>query len=257
MSTTNIREWLRAEGHDVPSRGPLPAALRTLYNDAHPVSDPSPDMDPPAAQEVSAPDTRPVQPSPNAAKPSAVQRAKSKWRQKSPAADRPAGRGRRRFTTEGIFAGAWSLGARLVGVNEQLIPMAKVMSLQAPVAGVIIDDAVKGTALDRLVQPFARMSEKGTEISALLGPPLLVAMIAQRPELYSVLYQPLYSSLVAWVKLAAPALKRKRAEMEKLASEMTELGAELGVEEGGDFIHAWIEGFFAAVPAGQATADAA
>lgn len=250
---TDVRKWLRENGHEVPSRGPIPAALREVYDTENPGA---PMIIDPPAREEGGEHTPVAAPPPDTSKQSdPVARVKGWARQRQGAKpDRPRTT-RRRASTEALFAGVWQYGAQVLAVRRELVPMARVMTLQAPVAGVVVEGAVKGTAIDRMVQPLARLSEKGTELSALFGPPLIVYAISQQPQLYGVLYQPLYSSLVSWVKVAAPALKKKRLEMEKLQAEMQELGEEFGVEAEGDFIKAMIEGFFAPLPDLQETAS--
>ena len=58
--------------------------------------------------------------------------------------------------------------AGLVG-RAGYVPTARSMMWSSPVAGEIIEDATKGTPVDRVIQPLARNSEKWSDLFDLLG----------------------------------------------------------------------------------------
>ena len=91
--------------------------------------------------------------------------------------------------------------------------------MQAPVAGVIVDDLVKGTPVDRLLQPLARAGERGEKAVALVGPPLLTAMITARPEMYPALRPMLKMSLMSWLTVSGPAMKKAQENAARFAED--------------------------------------
>jgi hypothetical protein len=89
------------------------------------------------------------------------------------------------------------------------------MDIQAPVAGMILDDMAKGTVVDRLAQPLARFAENSGEAWGLVGPPLLVAVI-ERIGPAPALVEMLRDSLKEWIAVAGPAMARQRARERKV-----------------------------------------
>ena len=70
------------------------------------------------------------------------------------------------------------------------------LQFEAPLAGDKLDQAIEGTPVDRVLQPFARAGAAGKELGAVLALPFLVGLIERRPELYPVLKEPLLRPLV-------------------------------------------------------------
>lgn len=208
MADTDIRSWLKENGHEVPGRGPVPNRLRDVYDAGNPVFD----ADPPPPEEVSpsVPETAPA-----SAPASGWQRATAKRKERS------GPRRRRRVSTENLGASAWSVLGYLTGQAGNT-PVARMIGLQAPVAGVIVEEAVKNTPVDRLLQPLARTGEAGKNLGVLFGPPVLVFAMTQNPQLFNTLYPMLKLSIVELYRTAAPILKKKQAEQEKLLEDLTD-----------------------------------
>lgn len=63
-------------------------------------------------------------------------------------------------------------------------PLSRMFYAQAPIAGIVLEPAVKGTLPDRLVlQPLARNYEKYKAVTGLVGPPVaLMAVMATAPR---------------------------------------------------------------------------
>lgn len=115
-----------------------------------------------------------------------------------------------RVSVENVISVVWEGLARLASpVNP---PVARVMAMQAPVAGKILDGPLKDTVIDRILQPFARMEESGGAVFALLAPPMIVGTITSNPQTAPLLLPILRQALASWMKLAGPHLK----EVEKL-----------------------------------------
>jgi hypothetical protein len=65
----------------------------------------------------------------------------------------------------------------LAWLAQPVPPLAKILAIQAPYAGVVFDDQVKGTFVDAALQPVARYSGVFRALNGLAGPPAYVAMI--------------------------------------------------------------------------------
>lgn len=69
---------------------------------------------------------------------------------------------------------AWSDFAWLA---QPVPPLARMLELQAPYAGVVFDDQVAGTPIDPLLQKAAKYSGMMRGLNGLIGPPVYVGMI--------------------------------------------------------------------------------
>jgi hypothetical protein len=98
--------------------------------------------------------------------------------------------------------------------RPEAIPVARVMDMQAPVAGLIGEELLKGTIVDRLLQPLARGGAKAEMAVALVAPPLLVGIMTAQPGTFPVLRPMLKMSMMTWMEVAEPQMRKvqKRAE---------------------------------------------
>jgi hypothetical protein len=97
-------------------------------------------------------------------------------------------------------------------------PVANVLAMQSPVAGKILEDVVKNTVVDTVLQPFARVGQAGQVGFALLGPPIIVGMACARPDAQPILEPLLREALKSWLQVAGPKLierAKEEAEFEK------------------------------------------
>ena len=124
----------------------------------------------------------------------------------------------------------WRGGAKLL---TPVPPLQRTLRMQAPVAGMLLDDVVRDTVIDPLLQPLARLAAQGKTVQALVGPPAFVTAImahmAQRqamdppqepnPFFMALAMEGLRSSLMAWAEVAGPkfdmAMERERQFEEK------------------------------------------
>jgi hypothetical protein len=98
-------------------------------------------------------------------------------------------------------------------------PVANVLALQSPVAGKILEDVVKNTAADTILQPFARMA-KGSQVGlALLGPPILVGVACAKPETQPIVEPLLREALKSWLTVAGPKMIEKAEEERQFQEE--------------------------------------
>ncbi len=120
-----------------------------------------------------------------------------------------------------FLSAAWAgLGQFAASYSE---PVGRVMTIQAPVAGAVLEDVVKDTVVDRMLQPVARVSRGGEIAFALIGPPVLVALMQQNPEKAGVYIPVLRRALHSWIKVAKPKL-------DELAKQQQEFKEEYGTE---------------------------
>lgn len=229
MSDQQIRAWAKEEGLDFPARGRVPDTLREAFAEAHPDAasgdnfELSPvDLDALAEGEGAGP----VPLAPGMAADGFADNGEV--RPKAPAGTRLGG-GRRskvvrpkvqhaRVSLEELASDGWAAMAALVG-SAGLTPTSRVLALQAPVAGMVLEDTLRGTLADRVLQPFARSQGKWQEVSALVGPPLIVSILTVRPELSGQLLPVLRKQLRTWVMIAGPKMKaRERQEKKALAA---------------------------------------
>jgi len=125
--------------------------------------------------------------------------------------------GQRRVSIESIVSGVWGFGALMLSKEPRALPVARCLDMQAPVAGIVVNDVAKGTVLDRVLQPLARAGEKGGKAAGLIGPPLLVAAITYNPSLYPVIKPALRMSMMQWLEVSAPAMKKAQDRAARFA----------------------------------------
>lgn len=276
---TEIRAWLRdrGRGDEVTKRGKVRQGLRDEYAAEHgqaPAGDTDydgsvteadfgpearDDFDPATGEILEQESTPRQHPSTTrrARRESASARARSIWSRatsgqaepakgKAAAASRPA-RPRRDsgpwMPTSAIIEHFWS---QLAWAARPLPPVQKILAAQAPTAGVMLQDSLKDTFVDRvLLQPAARAEDRIQGLSATLGPALFTTAIAvgggavenpQKPGEpllddegvpvwngpTQVMVTGLRFSLMSWVKVAG----KKADEIIAAAEELDDLGAQ-------------------------------
>ena len=133
----------------------------------------------------------------------------------------------KRVSLESIVGSAYSGAAVLLGnmAQGQFIPVARCLELQSRTAGTVAEDMLKGTAADRILQPFARLAEKGGQAGALIGMPLLVGIVTAQPGLFPVAQPMLRIMVLNWLELSGPALEKQRQRAEKLGVNAEEVDA--------------------------------
>jgi hypothetical protein len=207
-----VRAWLRESGEEVSARGPLAQADIDRYETAHAAG---PDWDaaddanfgddlseagPPPADEVERKPRTVATPKPAA--------RIAGWRKAR--ARKPKGKAKPRVPVDDLIAGVWR---GLAGFARPLPATSRLLKIQAPVAGVILEDTVKGTVVDHWLQPLARTSKSAEAIFALAGPPILVTAVQLQPDSAPFILPLLRESLLSWCKIAGPkmadALKRE------------------------------------------------
>ncbi len=118
---------------------------------------------------------------------------------------------RSRTSVEGLISAVWGIGARIV--QPVAWPVSNVLTLQSPVAGAILEDAIKNTVVDTVLQPFARFGQGSQVAFALLGPPVLVGIATANPNSQPIVEPLLREALRTWLMVAGPKMI-ERAEKE-------------------------------------------
>ena len=143
--------------------------------------------------------------------------------------------------TSDVIEHFWS---QLAWSARPLPPLQKILAAQAPTAGVVLQDALKGTIIDRgILQPVARFEDRAQAINAMAGPPIWTMMIAMLGgQALDKAGQPIYDtdgnyvfdnrtqamvgglrfSLMSWLKIA----EKSADEIRESADELAKLGDE-------------------------------
>jgi hypothetical protein len=189
-SDSEIRAWAVSQGRDVSHKGRVSQAVRDAYSAAH-NGQPPPAADYPdgmsdadfdLAEAIDDDDDsmteaapRPVA-TPKVTSPTTVTRLNERFRRgKTNAKKRPAAKAKPRVSTADLIGSAWRISAKIA---QPLPPMYRTLRLQSVIAGPLLDDAVKGTLADTVLQPLARLSRAGETASALLAPNLAIGAMA-------------------------------------------------------------------------------
>jgi hypothetical protein len=236
---------IRAVTPDAPKRGTLPLHITEAWDLEHPEdpyqASPRRDSDTPDAEPDysdgdledlfdDVPETKPRKPRPK--KPTPGGRVASLFGPKK----KTGGKKTPRVSTEDLIGGVWRAAAKLA---TPLPPLQRTLRLQAPVAGLLLEDAVRDTIVDPFLQPVARLAGAGKTVTALAGPPAFVTAImlhtqqaAQQntppnPLFMTVATEGLRASLMSWYEVAgdkfAIALEREKEFESKYGQSVDDL----------------------------------
>lgn len=203
-SVSDIREWAEATGHDLTGVKGVTAPIRRAYDSAHP--DPEvfisqSDEDSGDTVQEKAPVIKELSPADKAR--SIVSRVRASGGSATKA--KPRKPSKPRVAVDRFITRAWSFVAQAIQpINP---PMARMLDVQAPVAGMVLEDTVRGTLADKLLQPLARAEGQGEVVFALLGPPLLVGAITARPEMAPLLVPILKEAMRSWIDIAGDKIE--------------------------------------------------
>ena len=239
-----VRAWAKQAGLDVEPRGRIKADVVAEWRAAHPVDDQDdgdtpvvitlaqpPDPTAPDAKDPTAPSAsaspRREEVRPQGRKVSAAER----FRQRVSTA--PKGKRPKRVSIEEVASGMWGLLGLGLMQLPQTVPVGRVLAMQAPVIGIVAEEQAKDTFVDKVLQPIARAEGKAKTVAAVFGPPALVGIMTQRPDLAPVCMPVLKTLLLTWADIAGPAMEK----VEKRAAQFAE-------QNGGVDIDALIEAIF-------------
>ena len=251
-TASDVREWARAGGQTVSDRGRIPEWLAQAWNDGHPAdlftdlktapgngaaaSDyPEGMTDQDFTAEATIPEDtgearpRTVRKRGNTPAGTGGWRARFGGKAKGKKARKP------RVGVDDLICSTWRLMARIA---RPMPPLQRVLRVQAPVAGLLLEDAIKDTLIDTFLQPLARLQAGGKTVVALAGPPMIVTMVclhvaqaqaAGRPPsrlFMETAREMLRESLLIWMDVAGPkfeqAMRREREFEEKYGATVDE-----------------------------------
>jgi hypothetical protein len=190
-----IREWARATGRKVSERGKVGAAVRAEYEaTASQIGAHVDAGDPPAERPApGGPERPPERPRPAAAErqPRPVRKTGSGWRdraralisgtppspagKKSTTAKAPPREPRPRTPVTRVVERIWGQAAR--AYEHINVPVARTMAWQAPYIGIVAEDVIKGTPLDKVLQVAARVEGAASGIGSMIAMPFIVGAI--------------------------------------------------------------------------------
>jgi hypothetical protein len=208
-------------------------------------------LSPPRAPEPEAP---PVALFDASAEPEVLPRKRRFWedwltrKEKTPGEIRPSKPGRPRRSHRTSFAPAGTLvwmGASQMAAGVGAMPVSRALSIQAGIAGDVLDKAVEGSRLDRMVQPFLGDTERFKDVGMLFAFPILVLVCDAQKEnamaaalLEMVVRQQLHQ--------LAEGVRRMKAEDRKLADTVETLIG-VGMDLGDNPVHTILSMIFAPV----------
>lgn len=134
--------------------------------------------------------------------------------------------------------GVGSMGATRAGE----LPLARVLSIQAPVAGEVLDAALKGSPVDRVVQPLLGGVDRYADVGTLLALPLLTMVHSRRPS--PATEGALRMLVTQNLGLLAKGVKAARKREAELAEAVADLHAELDWDLGDDPVSAILSMIF-------------
>jgi hypothetical protein len=120
---------------------------------------------------------------------------------------------RPRLPVDDVIASAWRIAAKIA---QPLPPLYRVLRIQSPVAGRLLEDAVRGTIVDRVLQPLAQVTQFGEVAAALLIPPAAVTALASpgvqsNPVAAQMLLEMLRHGLMAMMRIGGPKFAEQLA----------------------------------------------
>jgi hypothetical protein len=226
-----IRSWAREQGLPAPARGSLPGHLREAYDAWHQTGNGNGQAPGPGGGEpVDAPRT------PGESRPRNLRGGKpAAGRLRGLFGGKPGGKKRKARPRVGVDDLVSFLWSGLAGVLSPMPATQKMVRMQAPVAGAVLDEVVEGTLVDRMLQPFARTSAGGEAIAVLFGPPVLVGLIEQDPRRAAFLLPTLRGLLLRWSAIAGPKLAEAAEREEEFE------------EQHGETVDAWLDGLLSLI----------
>lgn len=213
---TDIRAWLRENRPDlnVQPKGKVAESAVEIYREANGITgEVVPERDSADAGEDARADAPEVAPE------RAGESSRS-WLGRKVAPKAKTGSPKRRTAIDGIMSFAWGGAAQVLARQPQLLPVARCLAIQAPAAGMVLDEALRGSLIDRALQPVARAGKRGEAMWAVAGPPVLVSAISMHPELYPVLQPMLREAVKSWILIAGPKIKKAQERERKLLEEL-------------------------------------
>jgi len=171
---SDIRNWARDHGINIADRGRVPADVRQQYQAHLPANGSAPgpaETEPDGQTQTPAePAARPAPATAGETRPKPTQASRG-WFRRDP--DRKTKR-KPRTSLEQLGAAAYGLAGQAL-TRTRLYAAGRVLTMQAPIAGIVAEEELRGTPVDTIAQPLARLMEKGGTLGALMLLPTSVA----------------------------------------------------------------------------------
>lgn len=222
-TNTDIREWGKVHAPELfKPKGPPSDRLKDAFYQEHPPDPDQMEFDGMSGG-IADPDLLPaelpplVEGGPARELPPGTNRRRTfkDWlNRKKPKAPKASVRGGPRASTAKLAAGVWGIASKLLN-GTSATPLSRVLALQAPVAGMIIDREIKGTLVDVLAQPVARLVNRASQVGVLFTLPILVQVVTMRPDMYEQLRPHMVDALYDWFEVAGPEIEKMAKRQEK------------------------------------------
>lgn len=137
----------------------------------------------------------------------------------------------RRTDASDLFTRIWATVGRRIELNVGDVPVGRSLQLTSGATGIILDDAVKGTAADRPVQWLVRTEAKVSKVGAVLAVPIVVGMMERNPAAAEALAPFLIDALMSLGPSMIRALKKEEKRRADFAEAMAGLGPALGLAD--------------------------
>ena len=249
-TAAEIRARLRAEGYDLPNQGRIGKEHMAIYEGLA-EADASAGVTaagPPGEAEGQAPsegapnlpaEVIPTRPR-GGSRQALTDRIRNRARSGGKGRGRSGNRGRsararpvhERVSVSGVIEWGWAALAQAVNPISQ--HTARVLAMQGPVAGDVLEDSIRGTVVDRVLQPLARGQARIKGVGALFMLPMAVAGLEaaeglpDRPRAVrrAFLVPMATHGAVLWIKVAGPKIQ-ERIEREHAEGPLYQQAAEM------------------------------
>jgi hypothetical protein len=186
MSDADLRDFLKTHGEDPPGRGKLGAHWRERAEEltGEPAGDYQDGTSPADFEDTAEPEPE-IVPEPTTGTVVTERRPRRPARARKPLRERLAGRQAKtaakaktrkkypRISLVTLISDFWAgMGGAVARLNP---PVGLALQIEAPVAGIVLDNAVKGRMLDPALQRVARLEEEVKTVATVVGLPALVA----------------------------------------------------------------------------------
>lgn len=123
-----------------------------------------------------------------------------------------------RVSVAGVIQWGWGIGARAAAPLSAYL--SQCLAIQAPVAGLVLEDQVRGTVADRVLQPLARGQAHLEGVGALVLMPMAIAGLEaseglpepKRSVRRAILVPMALEGAALWVRIAGPKVEQLIAE---------------------------------------------
>lgn len=139
----------------------------------------------------------------------------------TPAERRPR---RKRVPTDDVWSALWTLGGVALVRTGADVPVGNCLQFQSAIVGPIFDDAIRDTAVDRLVQPIAQSGGRLKKVGSVCAMPMLVFALERNPSAAPVLEPLLRQVIRDQLAELAPIVKAKKKRDDEYRKAVVELG---------------------------------